>query len=140
MSLLETLLRALGFNPYPRRSFRLNLELAHSIQKLAEMENRPENEVASDLLVEGLLKRQEAEGYLSRWRELSRREQEVAALICTGCTNQEIAQHLVISQLTVKTHVRNILRKFEAVDRNDLREMLADWDFTAWLNDKNTGR
>ena len=132
MTLLETLLRSLGFNPYPRRSFRLDFELAHSIQELARLERRPENEVASDLLAEAIVKRQEAEFYLSCWRELSRREQEVAALVCIGYTNDEIAHRLVISRMTVKTHVRNILHKFEVNSRIELREMLADWDFTAW--------
>jgi DNA-binding NarL/FixJ family response regulator len=42
---------------------------------------------------------------------LSRREREVATLIAHGLTNREIAEALVISELTADTHVRHILRK-----------------------------
>ena len=44
---------------------------------------------------------------------LSRREQEVAALIAGGLTNREIAERLIISEWTVDTHVRHILTKLE---------------------------
>jgi non-specific serine/threonine protein kinase len=42
---------------------------------------------------------------------LSRREQEVAALIVQGNTNREIGKQLVITEWTVDTHVRHILTK-----------------------------
>ena len=42
---------------------------------------------------------------------LTRREQEVIALIAAGRTNQQIADHLVISLGTVKRHNSNIYRK-----------------------------
>lgn len=48
---------------------------------------------------------------------LSRRESEIALLICDGKTNKEIAQKLFISEKTVKTHVSNILNKLEMKDR-----------------------
>jgi DNA-binding NarL/FixJ family response regulator len=48
---------------------------------------------------------------------LSPREQEVLRLIGRGATNQEIAEQLVISEATVKSHVGNILGKLELRDR-----------------------
>jgi DNA-binding NarL/FixJ family response regulator len=35
--------------------------------------------------------------------------------------------------LTVKTHVRNILHKFELRNKKQLRRALDDWDFHNWL-------
>ena len=42
---------------------------------------------------------------------LSRREQEVAALVARGLTNRVIAERLVIGERTVETHVSRILAK-----------------------------
>ena len=52
--------------------------------------------------------------------KLSRREGEVARLICDGLMNKEIASKLYISEKTVKTHVSNILKKLEMKDRMQL--------------------
>ena len=49
--------------------------------------------------------------------KLSARELEVLRLIAEGCTNQEIAEKLILSPTTVKTHVQNILLKLGASDR-----------------------
>jgi DNA-binding CsgD family transcriptional regulator len=48
---------------------------------------------------------------------LSRREIEVVALMAQGKSNGAIATHLVISEGTVKTHVKHILRKLKASNR-----------------------
>lgn len=49
--------------------------------------------------------------------KLSKRESEVAKLICIGFTNKQIAKKLFISEKTVKTHVSNILVKLDLRDR-----------------------
>jgi DNA-binding NarL/FixJ family response regulator len=48
---------------------------------------------------------------------LSPREVEVLKLIAEGLTNQEIADRLIVSPTTVKSHVQNILQKLGASDR-----------------------
>jgi NarL family two-component system response regulator LiaR len=50
-------------------------------------------------------------------KALSGREREVLLLIAQGLTNAQIAERLVISERTVKSHVNNILSKLHVVDR-----------------------
>jgi DNA-binding NarL/FixJ family response regulator len=48
---------------------------------------------------------------------LTQREAEVLALIAQGLSNREIAERLVVTDATVKTHVNNIFSKIEVRDR-----------------------
>jgi DNA-binding NarL/FixJ family response regulator len=50
-------------------------------------------------------------------RPLSRREDEVLRLIADGYSNQGIADALVVSVETVRTHIKSLLRKLSARDR-----------------------
>jgi DNA-binding NarL/FixJ family response regulator len=50
-------------------------------------------------------------------RRLTRREVEILGLVAEGLSNKQIAQRLVISQNTVKNHVRNILEKLRLRSR-----------------------
>jgi NarL family two-component system response regulator LiaR len=61
---------------------------------------------------------------------LSEREMDVLRLIAQGCSNRAIADKLVISEVTVRTHVSNILSKLHLASRTQaalyaLREGLA---------------
>ena len=48
---------------------------------------------------------------------LSRREHEVLALIALGMTDRQIADELLISRVTVSTHVAHILNKLAVPNR-----------------------
>lgn len=49
--------------------------------------------------------------------ELTERERDILVLVARGLSNAEIAGQLIISPLTAKSHVRNILRKLDCHDR-----------------------
>jgi DNA-binding NarL/FixJ family response regulator len=51
---------------------------------------------------------------------LTPREREVLTLVGRGMTNHEIAEHLVLSPLTAKTHVSRLFTKLGARDRAQL--------------------
>jgi DNA-binding NarL/FixJ family response regulator len=51
---------------------------------------------------------------------LTDREREVLALVATGSSNDEIAEELVISPATARTHVSRIMMKLSARDRAQL--------------------
>jgi NarL family two-component system response regulator LiaR len=52
--------------------------------------------------------------------DLTERERDVIRLVAQGRSNSEIAQGLVISDKTVKTHISNILSKLNLQDRTQL--------------------
>jgi DNA-binding NarL/FixJ family response regulator len=54
------------------------------------------------------------------FEELSVREREVVALVALGLTNDEIAEQLVVSPATAKTHVSRAMVKLHAHDRAKL--------------------
>jgi DNA-binding NarL/FixJ family response regulator len=49
--------------------------------------------------------------------QLTTREAEVLGLIAAGLSNTEIAERLVISEATVKTHVNHVFAKTRSRDR-----------------------
>lgn len=51
---------------------------------------------------------------------LTPREQEIVALVARGLSNDQIAEHMVISPLTAKTHVNRAMAKLHARDRAQL--------------------
>ena len=62
---------------------------------------------------------------------LTSREREILQLLADGMSNGDVAQRLLISQETVKSHVRHILTKLEADTRTHavaiaLREAIID--------------
>ena len=59
------------------------------------------------------------DGYAS----LSRREREVMALVVAGLLNKQVGGELGISEITVKTHRGNMMRKMQAVSLAELVTM-----------------
>jgi DNA-binding NarL/FixJ family response regulator len=58
-------------------------------------------------------------------RGLSKREEEVAALLAHGLSNKEIAERLFISVATVKDHVHRILEKTGFPNRTAVASFLS---------------
>jgi DNA-binding NarL/FixJ family response regulator len=117
------------------RGWRRSLDggLAEALRAIAEQEQRAEAEVAMDMLLSGLERRRAAQLCLERWHKMSLREQQVIALVCLDQSNQEIAERLVLSPETVKTHMRRVLQKLDLHSKAELRLMYAGWDFSRWL-------
>ena len=60
------------------------------------------------------------EAQAARTYDLTRREEDVLRLLVEGRTAPQIAEELVVSPNTVKTHVRNLYRKLGINRRADL--------------------
>lgn len=89
-------------------------ELAAAVRKAAQGEAVLHPRVAARLVTELEATPQRD---LARYAELSEREREVLRLIAEGLSNAAIAARLVLSEKTVKSHVRNILSKLHVADR-----------------------
>ncbi|MFD2203633.1 tetratricopeptide repeat protein [Shivajiella indica] len=58
---------------------------------------------------------------------ITNREKEIIELVEKGFTNHEIAEKLFVSENTVKTHLKNIFSKTEALNRTDLVHRLKNY-------------
>jgi len=58
--------------------------------------------------------------------QLTKREKEVLQLIAEGKTTAVMAKHLFVSPLTIETHRRNLLQKFEVRNVASLIKIAAD--------------
>jgi NarL family two-component system response regulator LiaR len=90
------------------------LELAEAVRKAARGEAVLHPRVAARVVQELHGARADA---FNPWSDLSERELEVLRLIAGGMDNADIAEQLVISEKTVKSHVSNILSKLHVGDR-----------------------
>jgi len=81
---------------------------------------------AADRVVQRLARtRREKEREADALQALTPREREVFRLVAQGCTNAEIAERLVLSETTVKTHVRNIRNKLNLAGKGEMRVLAA---------------
>ncbi len=108
---------------------------AQYLAQIAAASEASRQQVAQDLLKTALLDRQVAETNLARWRALTPRQQQIAALACLNFTNRQIAARLSISPQTVKSHMRNLLHRFNLHSKTELRQALESWDFSEWIGD-----
>jgi DNA-binding NarL/FixJ family response regulator len=90
-------------------------ELIEAVLAVARGEPRIAPEMASRMLAE--LGRGPEAAPRDPLESLSDREREVLALMADGLRNREIAERLVISEATVKTHVRHVLEKLRLRNR-----------------------
>ena len=56
--------------------------------------------------------------------DLTNREREVVVLASKGTTNRQIAEELVVTENTVKIHMRNIFRKLDVRNRHQLTALV----------------
>ncbi len=124
------------FKPVPSSPSLIHIrpDLLASLEEMAQQHNKPVATVVNELLRTAVLKRQSAKVSLQTWEHLTPREKEVSALVWHGLTNPQIAHHLIISPFTVKAHIRNICAKFEVRGKKELRHVLADIDFSDWVD------
>ncbi len=90
-------------------------QLANVIRRVYEGETMIDAKAATQLMthVTGAGQQEEEK----RIQDLTRREKDVLKEIMKGCSNKEIADHLFITEKTVKTHLSNIFSKLEVHDR-----------------------
>jgi len=82
-------------------------------------------EVAFSKAVKEILARPSAND-LKGIPQLTKREKEVLQLIAEGKTTALMAKHLFVSPLTIETHRRNLLQKFEVKNVASLIKIAAD--------------
>ena len=114
------------------RIFLQDEEIVTLVRNAAKQQGRSEAEIITDFTKAGWDQLQQATEMEERWDSLSRREQQVVALICLGHRNYQIAEILVIAPETVKTHLQNIFTKFNLRSSKELRLVLKDWNFADW--------
>ncbi|HQX00762.1 MAG TPA: LuxR C-terminal-related transcriptional regulator [Anaerolineales bacterium] len=114
------------------RIFLQDEEIITLVRNAAKQQGRSEAEIITDFTKAGWDQLQQATEMEERWDSLSRREQQVVALICLGHRNYQIAEILVIAPETVKTHLQNIFTKFNLRSSKELRLVLKDWNFADW--------
>lgn len=88
----------------------------------AAIENVYEGKTYFNREVQGIL----VESSLKNIPHLTRREKEILGLIATGATTHQIADKLYLSPLTVETHRRNLMQKFEVNNAAALIKMAID--------------
>jgi len=120
--------RAVSAREFPRERHRGPLSIAaneslqdvvivclEELADLAASHGQPRR--AARLLDAAALLREHQPGPSAEATPLTRREWEVAALVSRGHSNRLIAEHLVLSERTVDTHVSHILRKLGLISR-----------------------
>jgi DNA-binding NarL/FixJ family response regulator len=91
-------------------------ELLHAIEVVAAGDAMISPRVTRRLIAE-FAARRDPHTYPNALAELTDREREILTLVARGLSNAEIAERLVISPLTAKTHIQNLLRKLDCRDR-----------------------
>jgi len=94
-------------------------ELLHAIEVIAAGDALISPSITRRLIAE-FAARRDPQATPPALAELTARERDILLLVARGLSNDEIAGLLVISPLTAKSHVRNILQKLDLHDRAGL--------------------
>lgn len=99
------------------------------LERVARARRQPPEALAGELLALALrqeAQRARAEASLA---DLTPRQREVAGLAARGYTNLRIAEALVVSPETVKTHMRHVLEKLGLRAKSQLQLLLGPAQF-----------
>src|SRR5205085_2614240 len=94
-------------------------ELLHAIEVIAAGDALISPRITRRLIAE-FAARRDPQAPSPALADLTGRERDILLLAARGLSNDEIAGRLVISPLTAKSHIRNILRKLDCHDRASL--------------------
>lgn len=120
------------FGSQKRLRFELDPELSSHLYQAARAIKQSPEQLAGEILARGLEKHTRRKQVQSILDALTPREQQVARLTARGFTNRQIAEALVVSPETVKTHVRHVLEKVGLRSKADLRLLLLDLHIRWW--------
>jgi len=95
-------------------------ELLHAVRVVARGESLLSPTVTRRVIGEFVVKRARRPVPHPHLGTLTDREREVVALVAEGLSNEEIAQRLVVSPATARTHVSRAMVKLHARDRAQL--------------------
>jgi DNA-binding CsgD family transcriptional regulator len=127
---------ASGYRGRPGASPRLVLafdqELSARLRQAAQRRGLPLGQLASELLALGLEHQDQRARAESTLVGLTPRQRQVIWMTAQGQTNRQIAQALVISPETVKTHIRHALAQLGLRSKAELRMLLLDLGMRWW--------
>lgn len=108
-------------------------ELVEAVRGVARGEVLVPATMLGPLLSDLLDRRKVHEGALLKLARLSPRERQVLALVARGKTSSAIAEELVISPETARTHVQNILAKLGVHSRLEAASFVIEHGLTGHL-------
>jgi DNA-binding NarL/FixJ family response regulator len=94
--------------------------LVAAVRVVARGEAQLAPELASRLVADFMARPERLRSTPEQLEELTAREREVVSLVACGLSNEEIAEQLVVTRATAKTHVSRALCKLHARDRAQL--------------------
>lgn len=131
----QLLVRALeaGADGYVRHEGGLD-EIVDGCRALARDEAFVPPRLLAPLLRGLIVRRREEDAIAQRAANLSRREKEVFALLVAGHDQHGIAEALVISPATARTHLQNVLRKLDVHSRLEATALAIRHDLVPTLS------
>ena len=115
----------------PRLVLAFDQDLSTELRQAARSRSQSLGELAAELLAFGL-EQQAQRARAERTLEALTRQRQVTWMTAQGQTNRQIAQALVISPETVKTHMRHALAQLGLRSKAELRMLLLDLGMRWW--------
>jgi DNA-binding NarL/FixJ family response regulator len=109
------------------------MELITAIRALYRGEAMVPPMMLGPLLAALIRRRREQAAIMQRLSGLTRREREVLLLVCRGADSRTIAEELVISPETARTHVQNVLSKLGVHSRLEAAALIGPDDLLEQL-------